>query len=137
MEAYRRLAAVTSPTDVDDVREEWVDRYGEPPPTAEALLAAARLRAECVRTGVRSVTVSAGAARFRGLDLPGSKKVRLERIAPGAKVSSQEVLVPVRVPPAETAAALVAVLQELFPPPAQPPVPPGSESDGKVGSSSL
>jgi len=130
MEAYRRLAAVTSPADVDDVRNEWIDRYGEPPPPAEALLAAARLRAECVRTGVRSVTVSGGAARLRGLDLPKSKKVRLERIAPGSKVSSQEVLVPVRVPPAATAAALVDLLHELLP----PPEPIGSETEGKVGS---
>jgi transcription-repair coupling factor (superfamily II helicase) len=130
MEAYRRLAAVTSPADVDDVRNEWFDRYGPPPPPAEALLAAARLRAECVRTGVRSVTVAGGAARFRGLDLPQSKKVRLERIAPGAKVSSEEVLVPLRVPPVDTASRLVALLEELFP----PPPPTGPESGGKVGS---
>src|SRR5256714_9467388 len=31
MEAYRRLAAVTTPADVDDVRAEWEDRYGPPP----------------------------------------------------------------------------------------------------------
>ena len=96
MEAYRRLAAVTMPADVDDVRSEWDDRYGPPPPPAEALLGAARLRAECVRIGVRSVTVSGGAARCRGLVLPKSKTVRLERLAPGAKVSSEEVLVPLR-----------------------------------------
>ncbi len=35
MEAYRRLAAVTTPDDVDDVRAEWEDRYG-PPPAARA-----------------------------------------------------------------------------------------------------
>ena len=35
MEAYRRLAAVTTPADVDDVRAEWEDRYG-PPPRARA-----------------------------------------------------------------------------------------------------
>jgi transcription-repair coupling factor (superfamily II helicase) len=124
MEAYRRLAAVTSPDDVEDVRNEWTDRYGPPPPPAEALLAAARLRAECVRTGVKSVTVAGGAARFRGLALPQSKKIRLERIAPGSKVSSEEVLVPLRVPPAETAATLVALLEELLPP----------DPEGKVGS---
>src|SRR6185369_3796819 len=49
--AYLRLAAVTDPADVEDVRAEWEDRYGPPPPPAEALLAAARLRAECVRLG--------------------------------------------------------------------------------------
>src|SRR5215470_232755 len=49
MEAYRRLATVTDPADVEDVRAEWADRYGPPPAPAAALLAAARLRAECVR----------------------------------------------------------------------------------------
>ena len=117
MEAYRRLAAVMVPSDVDDVRAEWEDRYGPPPPPAAALLDAARLRAECVRLGIRSLTVGAGAARIRGLELPGSKRVRLERIAKGAKVSRDEVLIPLRVPPAETATALVAMLQDLLPPP--------------------
>ena len=51
MEAYRRLAAVTTPADVDDVRAEWADRYGPPPPPAAVLLDVARLRAECLRLG--------------------------------------------------------------------------------------
>ena len=39
LEAYRRLAAVTTEAEVDDIRAEWVDRYGPLPPPAEALLA--------------------------------------------------------------------------------------------------
>jgi transcription-repair coupling factor (superfamily II helicase) len=115
MEAYRRLGAVETPADVDDVRDEWEDRYGPPPPPAEALLAAARLRAECVRLGIASVTVSAGAARLRGLDLVASKRARLERLAPGAKVGSGEVLVPLQAAPAEVAGTLTALLRELVP----------------------
>ena len=34
MEAYRRLAAVTTNEDVDDIRAEWEDRYGPPPAPA-------------------------------------------------------------------------------------------------------
>ncbi len=115
MEAYRRLAAVTDPHDVDDVRAEWEDRYGPPPAAAEALLAAARLRAECVRLGIRSLAVAAGAARIRGLALRESQKVRLGRLAPGAKVSSEEVLVPLRVPAAEVAETLIGLLDALVP----------------------
>ncbi len=115
MEAYRRLAAVTEPTDVEDVRKEWTDRYGPPPPPAEALLEVARLRAECVRVGVRSVVVGGGAARIRGLQLRDSQKVRLNRLAPGSKVSTEEVLVPLKAAPHETAAALTALLAELIP----------------------
>ena len=46
MEAYRRLAAVTTPADVDDVRAEWEDRYGPPPPPARGV---ARRRAPARR----------------------------------------------------------------------------------------
>src|SRR5262249_7290862 len=74
MEAYRRLAAVTTDADVDDVRAEWEDRYGPPPPPAAALLDVARLRAECVRTGVRSLSVQRGVARLTGLDLRESQQ---------------------------------------------------------------
>ncbi len=45
LEAYRRLAAVTTIAGVDDIRAEWEDRYGPVPEPAEALLAIARLRA--------------------------------------------------------------------------------------------
>jgi len=123
MEAYRRLAAVTRPSDVDDVREEWEDRYGAPPPAAEALLAAGRLRAECVRLGITSVNVSGGAARVRGLDLPASKQARLTRLAPGAKVGSEDALVPLKASPDEVADELVALLRELVPPEDPEPVP--------------
>src|SRR5262249_60312057 len=51
MEAYRRLAAVTTPADVDDIRDEWEDRYGPPPAPAAALLAGARPRARGGATG--------------------------------------------------------------------------------------
>ena len=38
LEAYRRLAAVTSESEVADIRTEWEDRYGPLPQPAEALL---------------------------------------------------------------------------------------------------
>jgi hypothetical protein len=69
-----------------------------------------------VRLGVSSITVSGGAARVRGLDLPPSKRARLERLAPGARFGSGEAIVPLDVPPGEVAAALTALLQELAPP---------------------
>jgi transcription-repair coupling factor (superfamily II helicase) len=115
MEAYRRLAAVRDPSDVDDVRAEWEDRYGPPPAPAVALLDAARLRAECVRLGIRSIAFAGGAARVRGLELRASQELRLRRLAPGAKASREELLVPTRVSPAEVAPTLTALLEELVP----------------------
>jgi len=115
MEAYRRLAAVRDPGDVDDVRAEWEDRYGPPPAPAVALLDAARLRAECVRLGIRSIAVAGGAARLRGLELRTSQELRLRRLAPGAKASPEELLVPMRLPPTEVAPTLTTLLEELVP----------------------
>src|SRR5438045_7729056 len=60
LEAYRRLAAVTTEVEVEDIRNEWQDRYGPVPPAASALLEVARLRAECARTGIREVNVGKG-----------------------------------------------------------------------------
>jgi transcription-repair coupling factor (superfamily II helicase) len=114
MEAYRRLAAVTDPADVEDIRVEWQDRYGPVPPEAEALLSAARLRAECVRVRASSVSVQKGVARVDGLELPESRKVRLKRLAPRAVAKEDgELAIPVSVPPAEVADELVRLLREL------------------------
>lgn len=44
LEAYRRLALVTSAEEVTDIRNEWVDRYGPVPKPAEALLTVGLLR---------------------------------------------------------------------------------------------
>jgi len=97
MEAYRRLAAVGSRADVDDIAAEWSDRYGPPPPTAANLLAVARVRAECVRLGIREVAVQRGSARFVPLALRESQQVRLLRLAPKALVKTDgEVVVPVK-----------------------------------------
>ncbi|MGH9076231.1 MAG: transcription-repair coupling factor [Acidimicrobiales bacterium] len=60
LEAYRRLATVTTHAEVDDISSEWLDRYGPLPGPAEALLRIGHLRAECARLGLREVTVVGG-----------------------------------------------------------------------------
>jgi len=116
MEAYRRLAAVTEPADVEDIRTEWVDRYGPLPPSADALLEVARLRAECVRLGIETVTVQRGIARLTGLGLAESEKVRLRRLAPGAVAKDTgELAIPIAAPGEQVASRLTAVLDELRP----------------------
>ncbi|MGZ8733786.1 MAG: TRCF domain-containing protein, partial [Acidimicrobiia bacterium] len=123
IEAYRRLAAVGTPADVDDIRGEWLDRYGPLPPAAEALLAAARLRAECMRIGATSVTVQKGLVRIAGIELKESQKVRLRRLVPEAVVKEHELILPLDAPPAETAPWLLGLLSELIPAVAAAPIP--------------
>ena len=84
LEAYRRLAVVTTHAEVDDIAAEWSDRFGPPPPPAEALLRVARLRAECVRIGIREVAVAKDIARISPIRLRTSQSVRLQRRFPRA-----------------------------------------------------
>jgi transcription-repair coupling factor (superfamily II helicase) len=114
LEAYRRLAAVTTETEVDDIRAEWVDRYGPVPGPAEALLSVARLRAECVRTGVRELTVAKNVARLLPLRLKTSQTMRLARLAKGAvyKDDLAQIVVPLR-PGTDPAPFLVDLLRQL------------------------
>jgi transcription-repair coupling factor (superfamily II helicase) len=115
LEAYRRLASVTTQVEVDDIRAEWIDRYGPVPPPAEALLGVASLRAECVRIGVREVNVARDVARISPIDLRASQQVRLRRLARDAvyKEDQRLLVVPIRGP--GVVERVVALLRELVP----------------------
>jgi transcription-repair coupling factor (superfamily II helicase) len=125
MEAYRRLAACRSEAEVEAMRAEWTDRFGPPPPPAEALLEVAALRVECLRLRIPTVTVVRGVARLGGLHLAESRKVRLRRLAPRAVAKDGEVVVPLGGPPAEAARRLTGLLRELVPPEPAPAVAAG------------
>jgi transcription-repair coupling factor (superfamily II helicase) len=120
LEAYRRLAAVTSADEVDDIRAEWEDRYGPVPPPADALLTVGYLRAECHRLGVRDVTISANQARLSPVKLKTSEELRLQRLARGAIYKQdpakdvQQLVIPIA-RGSEPAEFLVGFLRELVP----------------------
>ncbi|PIE34829.1 MAG: transcription-repair coupling factor [Ilumatobacter coccineus] len=99
LEAYRRLAEVTTHDEVDDIRAEWLDRYGPLPEPADALLDVGRLRAECHRLGVTEVQI-------------GSLY----------KDDQQELVIPLssRTDPAPV---LVDLLRQLIPPPDEATTP--------------
>jgi transcription-repair coupling factor (superfamily II helicase) len=125
IEAYRRLATVTTHEQVDDIEAEWLDRYGPLPDPAQALLRIAHLRAECARLGVREVAVVSGGtglggpvytARMSPVTLKASQKVRLGRLAPKAvyKEDASQLVLPLP-RAADPAEALTVLLSELVP----------------------
>jgi transcription-repair coupling factor (superfamily II helicase) len=123
LEAYRRLAGVATQAEVDDIRSEWEDRFGPLPEAAAGLVSVARLRAECVRTGVRELTVTRArpgqrsmVARFSPLDLPASARVRLKRLYPQSvyKEDPRQAVVPLSRDD-DLPAELAALLRELVP----------------------
>ncbi len=117
LEAYRRLAAVTTKAEVDDIRVEWEDRYGKVPEPAQALLAVGSLRAECHRLGLRDVQIIGSYARLAPLDLKVSEEMRLRRLSRDAlhKPDQQQIVVPLP-RKGEPAQFLVDFLQQLLPP---------------------
>ena len=142
LEAYRRLATVTTHAEVADIRSEWLDRYGPLPEPAEALLRIGHLRAECSRLGVREVVVVAGGgsglgaggstARLQPLALKASERVRLSRMWPKAiyKDDSGQLVVPLP-RGSDLAGDLAGLLSSLVPPAAGA----GSGGPPAVGSS--
>ncbi len=127
LEAYRRLATLSTHEEVDDIGSEWADRYGPLPEAAKALLDIAHLRAECARLGLRDVTVVSGGlgtpagrlvARISPIGLKASEQVRLNRIWPGAVYKEDQGQLVGPVPKgADPALALVDLLRALVPPP--------------------
>ena len=125
LEAYRRLAAVTSDGEVDDIRAEWEDRYGPVPDEAAKLLDVARLRAEGHRLGVREINVTKGpgfggpacTARVSPLELKTSQQIRLNRLFKGAvyKAEQRQLVLPIAKTP-DLAGTLVDLLRTLVPP---------------------
>ena len=125
LEAYRRLAEVTSDAEVDDIRAEWEDRYGPVPEPAAKLLDVARLRAEAHRLGVREINVTKGpafggpawTARISPLALKASQQVRLARLFKGAvyKEDPQLLMLPIPKTP-DLPGTLVDLLRQLIPP---------------------
>ncbi|MEZ5243628.1 MAG: transcription-repair coupling factor [Acidimicrobiales bacterium] len=131
LEAYRRLANVETEQALDDVRAEWADRFGPIPPPAEALLKVGRLRVECVRSGVREITVTKGpgfggpdhVARVSPVVLPESRQVRLQRLYSGKGSGNQaiykegigEIQLPLQKKNGPVVDQLVEILADLLP----------------------
>ena len=55
MDLYRRIAAIRSEADADDVMDELIDRYGYPPRTVNNLISVALLRADAARNGISQI----------------------------------------------------------------------------------
>jgi transcription-repair coupling factor (superfamily II helicase) len=128
LEAYRRLAAVDSAGALEDIRAEWADRFGPLPAAAEGLLEVAALRVQCLRTGVREVSVTAWrgpivpgrrrtvVARLAPLELAASARVRLRRLHPDAVYKEEPRQLQLPLDARGVAVALAGLLEALVPP---------------------
>ena len=121
LEAYRNVAGVQTEEAAEDLAASWQDRFGNPPPEAEALLEVARLRAACITAGIASVKVSRSPrhgsliASISPVNLPESRKVRLERLYPGSTYSPSPPTLELKLTSETTAAPeIIEAIKELI-----------------------
>ena len=71
MDLYRRIALIRSEADADDMLDELIDRFGEPPGSVTTLVRVALLRGEAGRAGITDISQRAGELRFEldGFDM--------------------------------------------------------------------
>ena len=64
MDLYRRMAAIRSQEDADELLDEMVDRYGDPPKGAMNLISIALLRARAVAQGISDISQKGRTIQF-------------------------------------------------------------------------
>ncbi len=69
MDLYRRMAAIRSQEDADDLLDEIVDRYGEPPKGVLNLIDIALLRSQARALGIKDIRQKAGDVLFTLVNL--------------------------------------------------------------------
>ena len=69
MDLYRRMAAIRSQEDADDLLDEIIDRYGEPPKGVLNLVEIALLRANARKVGICDIRQKSGEVHFTLVNL--------------------------------------------------------------------
>ncbi|MFC5062193.1 transcription-repair coupling factor [Actinomycetospora atypica] len=88
LDAYRKIAEAADGAALDAVREELVDRFGEPPTPVDNLLAVAAFRQACRRYGITEVSGQGNLIRFAPVELFDSQQMRLKRLHPRAQLKT-------------------------------------------------
>jgi len=124
LEAYRRLSTTTSDEQIEDMRAEWLDRFGPLPAAAEGLLDLASLRVACLRIGIQEISVlpariggrAVPLAKISPITLRASAQIRVQRLVGDRAYdeSTKTLRVDLR-PEWATAAGLRDLLDQLIP----------------------
>ena len=69
MDLYRRMAAIREQADADDLLDEIIDRYGDPPKGVLNLIDIALLRANAKKLGIKDIRQSGGDVLFTMVNL--------------------------------------------------------------------
>ena len=121
IEIHRRVAGALEVADVERLREELVDRFGELPEPVQNMLALQRARIKFGEAGARTVSFHGDRLTVVPIELDSTRAKRLREQLPGALYESSRSQVSMRVPkdgterfPSVVAAAdaLLAIVRE-------------------------
>jgi transcription-repair coupling factor (superfamily II helicase) len=115
IDVHRRIAAAREPGELRAIRDELSDRFGEPPPQAENLLALQRARIELGLAGARSVEFRGGRLSVTGVELDSEAAGVFREKLEGALYEWREQTAAVRVSdePQARLAALLAMAEAI------------------------
>ncbi|MCX6420588.1 MAG: transcription-repair coupling factor [Actinobacteria bacterium] len=88
LDIYRRLADAQQQSDIDAIREEMVDRFGEPTSVVNVLLQVAALRVMAKNLGITEVILQGNFLRIGEVLLPESTQLRMQRLYPGTLIKN-------------------------------------------------
>jgi transcription-repair coupling factor (superfamily II helicase) len=77
MELYRQIAMVRTEEEADDLLDELIDRFGDPPPGVSSLIQVALLRGEAGAAGITDISQKQGSLRFTLREFDMEKVSRL------------------------------------------------------------
>jgi transcription-repair coupling factor (superfamily II helicase) len=95
LQLYRRLAGLTAHKEIDDLRAELEDRFGELPEEAENLCFQLRLKLDAVQAGAKAITTEEGQVMVRADSLEDLDRAWLQRrLGDRARVARRAVWLP-------------------------------------------
>ncbi|MFT4147606.1 MAG: transcription-repair coupling factor [Micrococcaceae bacterium] len=98
LEAYKKIAALHKMSQIPELQEELIDRYGDIPSEVQMLLNVAQLRMQAGMLGINEIMRLNNKVRIAPVELAESAQMRLNRLYPGTIVKETSVLVPLPQP---------------------------------------
>lgn len=77
MDLYRRIALIRTEEDADDMIDELIDRFGDPPKCVNTLVSVALLRSDAGRAGITDISQKSGKLIFQFHEFDVTKVTRL------------------------------------------------------------
>ena len=80
---YRRIASIRSESDAEDVLDELVDRYGEPPESVKGLISVSLIRNSAIKHNIHNIRQHDGKVLFFSNSFSSEKLLPLLKIMRG------------------------------------------------------